>query len=100
MQASSTEHLKAEQPNPLHSTTPDPRDGVRAERRNDGDMDLLGSPVRTLAAATDYSGMDSGPYNGPDQLEGHADFQIIRPLAPGASSSVLLCWDRRDQVQL
>lgn len=60
----------------------------------------LGTPLKRSAGCESLSSGDHEAYDGPDLLDGHPNFHVIRALTPGASGSVLLCLDRRDQVQL
>ena len=61
------------------------------------DKSKLGSPIRTSPLnAARWSGLLSDRH----PLDGNKNFKIIQSLTPGASSSVLLCQDVRDQVSL
>ena len=56
----------------------------------------LGSPIKMPAIAVRRLSLSS---TAADPLEGNSNFQLLQALTPGASSSVFLCLDLRDQVR-
>lgn len=64
---------------------------------NSKDKGKLGSPIKLPATAVRRLSLSSTTA---DPLEGNPNFQALQALTPGASSSVFLCLDHRDQVYI